>query len=104
MLKAKYLAATATMCQQMLTTLLEQTQAILDARFADQPDEMRCVYLANVKAGVANVGEALVDLARRAETAGNLWGIYEGFDASLEAVQKQQQDLARVLYAEDEAR
>ena len=96
-MRSKDLYETAEACHQILATLLDQVRPIVDARFTDQIDEMGCVYLANLKAGVNNVGEAMIDLARRTETAARMLEMREHFADSMEEMRKQQEDLARGL-------
>lgn len=76
-MKAQDLVETSEACQQVLATLLVQTRPILDARFTDLEDEVTAGYLANLKAGVNNMAEALIDLSRRCDAAVTLWRLRE---------------------------
>lgn len=85
------------LANEMLTRLAEASGAITAARYADMPDETHRVYLAHVKASVEHTTAALVDLQRQTESAGWLFENRENFIGAMEAMQRQELELSKVL-------
>lgn len=96
-MKAKNLLDLSELAGEMLTKLSEASVAIVTARFGDMPDEAHRVYLANTKAGVEQALAALTELQRRAESAGWLVQNRENFVGAVEAMQRQEAELAKGL-------
>lgn len=96
-MKAKDLLDLSELVSEMIIKLSEASSPISAARFGDMPDEAHRVYLANTKAGVEQALAALSQLQRRAESTGWLFENRENFIGAMEAMQRQEAELAKAF-------